>query len=577
MKMTKKTIITFSVLGAVLLCLIAGLIVVLVTGNDEGDDPNKITVDVWEGEGVYGTKVLLAYPMIEEASITKIEIFSENGDYEFVQGWDETKGAYKWQLKGTEDVEINLSMFEMLRMWLSIATTKDPVRNATDEQLKDYGVDESCKNGYTVYFTDENKKEQSYRVRIGNKVLSDSDIYYAYIEGRNHVYKLDNDIFTYTAYPKTKYLKPIINTFFSSNTNAYMGVDKFAIYQTNGNNTTLSNILSASVSEKTESSVEFKIVYAPDEYGRKRTTIASTSYLTEIFSLLYTSFTGEEVVSVDPSEDELKSFGLASDDQKYFIDATFAADASFASGSFKSKDPSFYVSKSINGYNYVLSKYYNKDIVVRLADTTFSFLKTDNTSLLKWTDTTSIKSGFNESITENSDTGAPGLNKIVLKTPNNEEVFILTTENGVNSDGEKITILTVKGEKSGLVFKDNINTSLAEDKNQFRTLFVNLLYYPFIEDFNKKTNEEIEKIIKEGNIAYSITAYRNDGVVVKYDYYELDVNLAMEVAHTGKLNTDGTVTYDAPEYNYIVTMKHIRQVCEVIDKLMAGEHISDPI
>ncbi|MBO5338463.1 MAG: DUF4340 domain-containing protein [Clostridia bacterium] len=570
-----KTIVMFSVLGAVLLLLIGGLVFVLL----DNDEPNDIkpTIVPMEGEDVFGN-VLLAYPMFEIKQLNRVEIFSENGDFEFVKSWDEVKGDYAWRVKGYEDIKINLSKFEMLATWLSVPTTETPVRDATQAQLSDFGVDDSCKNGYAVYLTDSNGKEISYRVRIGNKAYSSRDVYYSYIEGRNHVYKLDNDIKSYTSYSKLSYMEPIINTFFDSETNAIMGIDSFSIYTTLGSDNKVSNILSASVSERSDKGVEFKIVYAPDEYGRKRTTIGSTSYLSEVFSLLYTSFLGNEIVAVSPSENELMSYGLGSDDEKYFIDATFSDKASFASSGYSKKDPSFYVSKNINGYRYVLSKYFENDIIVKLDNSVFDFLKTDTISLLKWTDTTSIKSGFYESITDDTGTGNPGLNKIVLKTDKNEETFVLVNEVvGVDEDGKPIYCLTVTAEKSGLVFKDDLDATLSSDKNQFRILFVNLLYYPFIESFNERSPKEVEEILESKEIAYSITAYRNDGTVVKYDYYECSPSLAMECAQSGKVNSDGTVTYDTKECNYIVTMTHIRQVCKVIDALLNGEKISDPV
>lgn len=235
------------------------------------------------------------------------------------------------------------------------------------------------------------------------------------------------------------------------------------------------------------------------------------------------------------------------------------------------------MSKKIEGYHYVLSKYHGKDVVVKLSSDIFGFLKTDTDSLLKWTDTTSVKSGFYESIEANASTGAPGIEKIILKTPNGEETFLLTKEVGQDKDGNLVDVLVVTGVTSGLVFRDDVDAELAVDKNQFRTLYVNLLYYPFIEDFNKKPDAEIEAIVSENNLAYSITAYRKDGVIVKYEYYELSVNLAMECETRGKLNNDGTITYEEPNYNYIVTMEHIRNVTRVIEALLRGEHISAPI
>lgn len=572
-------IIALAVLGVILIGLIVGLIIFFSLDNgNPGTDTSTVKIEAMDGEDVFNDSILLVYPMIESKQLTKVEIFSENGDYEFYQAWNEDTGTYKWKIKGYESILLNQTSFEMMCVWLTTVTSKEPIRNATEQQLIDYGVDESCKNGYAIYFKDADGVERSHRVRVGNLAYYDqTDLYYAYVEGRNHVYKVDNDVKTYSSNSVMRYMQPVINTFFTSETNVIRGIEQFAIYTTKDNESYLSPVVNINLLEKGESAVEFEVVYSPDEFGRKRRTIASTEYLSEVFTLLYTSFVGDQIVCVEPTDEDLKKYGLSKSDEKFFVDASFTSDAIFAAPSYKNKEPSFFVSKKIEGYHYVLSKYHGKDVVVKLSSDIFGFLKTDTDSLLKWTDTTSVKSGFYESIEANASTGAPGIEKIILKTPNGEETFLLTKEVGQDKDGNLVDVLVVTGVTSGLVFRDDVDAELAADKNQFRTLYVNLLYYPFIEDFNKKPDAEIEAIVSENNLAYSITAYRKDGVIVKYEYYELSVNLAMECETRGKLNNDGTITYEEPNYNYIVTMEHIRNVTRVIEALLRGEHISAPI
>ena len=251
----------------------------------------------------------------------------------------------------------------------------------------------------------------------------------------------------------------------------------------------------------------------------------------------------------------------------------FAENASFASPSYKQKEPALYVSQEIDGYYYVLSKYFSDDIIVKVKSESMTFLKTDHYSLLKWTDTTSITSGFYETLCKN-DEGAPGLNKIVIKALKdiesgefNEETFILTYN-------ETDDILSVKAQNSGLSFVDNPNAEISYDKNWFRNLYVFFLYYPFIDDFNTMTDEEIKEYEKDENIVYSITAYRNDGKVVKYTYYMLDVNFAFEKAEGGTLNEDGTVAWEEPIYDFTASMTQLSKVCKAIDKLLSGERVT---
>lgn len=558
----KSSPLPFIILGAVVILLIVSLVLVIVlTREPKEPDPPKF--DVWEGEDVFGNAAHLAYPLVDENSVTEIEIFQDGQSYKFIKSWDENLGKYDWRIDGMTEIDLNATTFEMLRMWLCTATTKTPIRNATQKQLSDYGVDKQSQNGYTLKYS-ENGVDKSYTVRIGNKVASKDNVYYAYIEGRNHVYKLSASIIEYTTDKnKLSYLSPVINTFFSGETNAMLGIDKFDVYVTDGNDTTLKSVVSIQVNERDEAAVEFKAVYGFDDLGRQRTTIASTSYAIEVFSTLYMAFSGEEVVAFKPSDKELKSFGLASEDEKYYINVEFANDASFASPAYAKKDPGIYVSLEKDGCYYVLSEYYGERVIVKVPSDKLSFLGTDTFKLFKWTDTTSVKTSFFETITETET--APGLSKMILKTGKNEEIFDLVFD-------PETEILTVTAEKSGLVFADVKDETGSFNINKFRNLYVYLLYFPFINSFNSMSDEETSEYIKEENLVYSITAYRNDDTVVRYKYYATSASLAIESVETGKLDGEGVI-WDTPSYGNIVSREDLRRVINAIDKLLAGEEL----
>ena len=559
---------TIIVLAVVLIILIATLVTLIFVfkDNGEGKDPPKF--DIWEGESSIGNTAHLAYPLIEENSVTKIDVYREGEKYSLIQYWLEDSGTYDWRIEGTEKMDLNATNFEILRMWVCQATTKSPIRNATSEQIETYGVDKEKHNGYTVYFT-ENGQEKSYTVRIGEKSSSKDNVYYAYIEGRNHIYKINANAVKQISYEKYEYLSPVINTFFAGETQALMGIDRFDIYLTNGDNTALNDVVSIRVNERGDTTVEFKAVYGTDLLGRRRTTIASTTHATSVFAALYTEFAGERVMAVDPSDEELKAFGLAPEQEKYFINVEFAENATFKSPSFKNLEPSLYISRSIDGYHYVLSEYFGQRAVVKVASASLSFLGEGTEKLIKWTDTNSIKTGFYETITENET--EPGLEKLVLKikkdaeSPTVEETFIL--------DYDKVNdILTVTGTETGLVFKDDKSADSSFTKNRFRNLYVYLLYFPFINSFNDMTEEKTQEYINEDNFKYSITAYRNDGKVIKYSYYSTSASLAIERVEEGTVTGDG-VSWGTPTYGNICAMEEIRTVTKAIDKLLAGEEL----
>ena len=562
---TAKTIAIFAILGVVLVGLIVGLVLALVFLKEpEEESP----FDIWEGEMAFGNAAHLAYPMIENNEVTKIDLKNESGSYSFVYVWDENLAKYEWRVDKCTDVALNKTNFEMLRMHLCTATTKDPIRNATPKQLKDCGVDESCKNVYTLHY-ETNGVEKSYTVRIGNRTNSYDGTYYAYIEGRDHIYKFGGDVIGYTDKSLLYYLSPSINVFFENETMALLGIDRFQIYK--AKNDTINSLVKIIATERdeTKATVTYNAIYPTDDSGRDKTTVASTLHLTTVFSTLYIAFSGNEVVALDPTEEELKAFGLSDDDEKYLLSVDFASSASLAS----QNEPELLISKKIDESYYVLSRYFDKDLIVQVSADTLSFLGDDPYTLIQWTDTNNITSGFYESITYDKDRGEPGVNKIIIKAAKensdgfSEETFILDYN-------IKTKVLSVSALNSGLKFEDDPNPPTSYDKNWFRNLYVYFLYYPFINEFNTMSKDEIAEYECDENIVYSITAYKNDSTVVRYTYYKLDVNFAFEKAEKGVVNEDGTVTFDKPIYDYTAKMTQIRKVCKAIELLLAGERVT---
>lgn len=555
-----KNIVLFSVLGTMLAALIIALSLLLIFKPGQGDETPRF--DVWEGEDAFGNAAHLMYPLIDEDTVTKMDIYLDGEKYSFAKVWDENLGKYDWRIEGLEAIDLNATSFEMLRMWLCTVTTKSPIRNVTEEQLKTYGVDKENENGFTLYYK-ENNTEKSHTVRIGKKTDLSTNEYYAYCEGRNHVYKISPDVVTYATYDKISYLSPVINTFFGGSTQALMGIDRFDIYLTDGTNTKLNDVVSIRVNAKGETTVEFKAVYGADSLGRRRTTIASTTYLTTVFTTLYTSFSGNEVMAVNPSDEELEKFGLADSQEKYFINVEFSENATFASSTYKNKEPSLYISREIDSSYYVMSEYYGTKTVVRVNASNLSFLGESAYSLIKWTDTTSVKTGFFETLTQ-SET-APGLSEISVWTQESEDTFQLSYDASVDE-------LTVLAQNAGLIFKDDNSQGNSFNRNKFRNLYIYMLYFPFIYEFNEMSDEETLEYVKEENLVYSITAVRNDETVIRHSYYSISASLAIERVEEGKVK-DGEIVFGTPSYGNIVEKEQIRRVTNAIDKLLAGEEL----
>ena len=555
-----KTVVIFSILGAFLIALIALLVLLLIFKPGSGEEPPAF--DVWEGEDTFGNAAHLMYPLIEEDTVTKIDIYKDGESYSFIKAWDENLGKHDWRIEGLEAIDLNATAFEMLRMWLCTVTTKTPIRNVEASELATYGVDKPNENGFTVYYT-ENETEKSHTVRIGEQTSLSSGVYYAYYEGRNHVYKISPDVVRYTSDSKLNYLSPIINTFFAGSTQALMGIDRFDIYLTDGTNTKLNDVVSIRVNQKGETSVEFKAIYGPDSLGRRRTTIASTTQASTVFTTLYTAFSGSEVVAISPTDDELKEFGLSDSQEKYFLNVEFSENATFASSTYENKEPSLYISRKIEDSHYVMSEYYGVKTVVRVSAESLSFLGESAFLLLKWTDTNSVKTGFFETLTQTEE--APGLEKLFVVTPNNNEVFKLSYDASIDE-------LTVLAQNANLIFKDDNTQGNSFSRNKFRNLYIYMLYFPFIYSFNEMSDESTEEYIKEENLVYSITAQRNDETAVRYSYYSISATLAVEMVEEGKVK-NGEIVFGEPSYGSICEKEQIRRATNAIDKLLAGEEL----
>lgn len=564
-KASRKNIFLFAALGALLAILVITLVLLSIFKPSLGGDKPKF--DVWEGEDVFGNAAHLVYPLIDEHTVTKMDVYKDGEQYSFIQFWDEDVGKYDWRIEGIEKMDLDASAFEMLRMWMCTLTTKTPIRNVDDENLSTYGVDMPKENGFTLYY-EENGEEKSHTVRIGDKTSLSSGEYYAYYEGRGHVYKISSDVITYTSYDKVKYLSPVINTFFENEMTVLYGIEHFKIHLTNGSNTKLNHLLSIEISEKGdgdkgESNIEFKTIYSALALGKERTTISSTSYVNSVFTTLYTAFSGSEVVAINPTDEELTKFGLSSSQEKYFLEVEFSSDAKFANAKYKDKDPDLYISRKIDESYYVMSEYYGMKSVVRVDASKLPFLGESSFLLLKWTDTTSVKTSFFETLTQTD--SAPGLDKIFVWTPKSEDVFELSYDASIDE-------LTAYAKNANLTFKDDNTQGNSFDRNRFRVLYIYMLYFPFIYSFNDMELEETESYVTDENLVYSITAHRNDETVIKYSYYSISGSLAVEKIEEGELK-NGEAVFENARYENIVEKEQIRRVTLAIDKLLAGEEL----
>lgn len=570
--MTKSTkrLITLIVLGVLLVCAVVAAILISTLGNGKDtDDEDQIPIPA-EGESTYAN-VLLMYPQISTNDITKIEITTKNGSLNFKRVWSKENKNYSLRLEGFENIPLDDSLIASLRSYIGTAITLDPIRNATEEQMETYGVSQSKYQAkYTITFEDKKGTLRYATVRIGDRAVATDPVYYAVVEGRDVIYRMQAGVTGFTPFesllfaePK-EYLTPTIFTKFSDGTNAYMGVDAFNIFTTtyedldqNGK-LDIKTLISIGLNErnKDEDKAEFFVLLRRPN-GSVVSALADNDYLNNVFSTLYTTFAGDGVVDIITDETDLSKYGLETGKTRYMVDATFSDGTTSM----------IEISKPIDGYSYAVSTLYDSGVklVVRLKSETISFINEDNDYLLEsYTATNTVLAGFYEYLQRDEESGAPGMKQITIKTKDYEEIFY-TNYDTTNS------YLSVTTEYSGLVFNDK-DTDDSLKKNQFANMYTLLLLYPMPRRINTMTDEEKAEYMTEENMVYQLVAERNDGKILRYTYYKTSASYAIAEYQEGQ-KKDGTVEWGEASVIFDTTMEHVRVITDNYKTLMEGGEI----
>ncbi|MBQ7907293.1 MAG: hypothetical protein IJ309_04885 [Clostridia bacterium] len=570
-KAARQRLITLIVLGAL---LVAGIIVAVVlslnkTPEDPGDEENQIPIPA-EGESTYAN-VLLMYPQISTSGITSIEITTKDSQLKFKRVWSKEDNNYSLRLEGLESVPLDDGLIASLRSYIGTAITLDPIRDATPEQMDTYGVSEGKYQAkYKITFEDDEGVLRYATVRIGDKAAETNPVFYAVVEGRDVIYRMQAGVSGYTPFEELLFAKPvdflkaIIFSKFTDETNAYMGVDSFNIFTTtyedaDQNGTIdIKTLISIGLNErdKDKDTAEF-FVLIRRQNGSVVSALADSEYLTNVFSILYTTFEGDKVVDVITSDTDLSQYGLEEGRTRYLVDATFSDGTT----------STIEISKPIDGYSYAVSTVFGGEskLVVRLKSDNISFINEDNEYLLEsYTATNTVLAGFYEYLQRDETSGAPGMKKITIKTKDYEEIFY-TNYDTTNSR------LSVTTEYSGLVFNDKESED-SFGKNQFANLYTLLLLYPMPRRINTMTDEERAGYMTEENMVYELIAERNDGKVLRYTYYKTLASYALAEYQEGQ-NSGGQIEWGEAKVVFDTTMEHIRVITDNYKKLMTGEEI----
>lgn len=569
----KKLIIfiTLSILLAVSIVLAVNLPNWLK--EEEAPEENDVPVPE-QGESVSGNALLL-YPAFSQSDIKKITIKNANGEYTLVRKWIRDENAYRLRLEGCESIPCDLTKTAIIGAYVGTAITHDPVRNATKEQMEIYGVtDDTCQASYTVTRTDDKGKEYTYTVRIGDRAMTSANTYYASVDDRNVIYRIQAGASGVSSFSEVLFAKNVdlleamVFAKFQTDAAALAGIESFRVFMTNfvdenGDELIdMSNLVDIVLHEKTEDSAIFDVLIKRAN-GSTVAASANVDYLKAVFKTLYTTFEGDNVVEILSDETDLEKYGLAVGQKRYYVSAVFSDKDS--NGNNVMHNMEFSLPK--DGYCYTRAAIYDPSVhlIIKVPYESISFLDEDDENLIeRYTATDTVVAGFFEYMVADEESGAPGIKRLSIKTKTGYEMFNISYDSKIDF----LSIITDSGKK----FEDAPNYTDTYERNQFANLYTLLSMYPMPRSINKMTDEQREKYIKEENIAYELIAERHDGVLLKYTYYQMDVNWAMAEYTTGVVK-DGINTWEKGEIIFDTTMEQIRIITSSFDTVISGGKI----
>ncbi len=597
--MKRSEIITLSTLGAIALVLVLLYSFVFAPMLFEEQEP--YVPEIREGEGLYLNAFVSLYPEINSTDIKEIDVINEHGEYGFYMKED-AKGNKEMVIKGYESLRYTELVFAYLASYTRLPIVpKDTniYRDVDSAKMAEYGLTEdTCQAKFTIKYTRDGK-EESQTVLIGNKIMSSKSLFYVTVEGRNHVYTMNGaGVEDAILKPLSSYINPAIYNNFSSASAAVLAINNFGLYLTKPNDDTLKTVLMLD-KDKTQSGETGAVYYLTCEKIYPQKVIASSTYITNAFGQLFTTFVGDEVVAIVPSlpkkpiridaeykdmTDEEFAKALADYEIEY-ASANEKRQAVLGEYGLNSSQEHFqiyakgegegYITLQISKQNddcfYVLSEYYDTHTIVKVKAEALSFIGEGEETAIKWTATNSVYAGFSDYLVS-SDKTIPTVYTIRIKTK----------ANGISYGGYDVTFKVQDSPYGGYLIQsldgqysfDTSNNS-PEKIDLFSTLYTVLIVMPKPQHFTTLTDEQKAEIEVEENLLYELEVVLSNDVCKKYSYYFINSGYALCVTRLGSLKSvDGqsTVVYDRKESVFETSVSHITSVARAYEKTLKGEY-----
>ena len=568
----KKKIITISILAVILLALILVYVfVVIPLTRQETPDPVEPPF-VAEGEGLYNNSMVTIYPQLDKSAIDYLEITNKHGTYAFHKYYDSTMEAEEMRLKSFEGIDYDESLYALLTSYIYLPVSYGsnlaehaPMRDVTKEQMAQMGVTrETAAASYTVRFTENGEKKQ-YTVYIGHPTLTDETTYYASLEGRNTIYRLHQEgVETCFFASMLDYLSPLIYGKFKNGTEAMVNIERFKIGYSNLEESIESLIEVVKTGQNADGTSNiYDLLYKSRGTGNIVRTSAGATNLASVFTALFVRFSGDSVVCVKPTDEQLKEYGLGTNDNCYYITAQLSSD--------KDDTCTFRISDLRDGYYYTLSGIYSTEYptVVRVPKEALFFLGTDDKTIFSFSGT-DVSSLFYEYLLPNNDAKEPGMKEISVK---------------IQKRNEKTGEIVYSTKETFKISMDAYENALAEcsngkiyktinGENEFSDFYTLLIYFPNPTEFNNLTAKEIEDLrLDNSALIFELITQDNDGELLRYSYYQIGTGMDVMIETCKGKIENGEEVWELPQISFNTYLGQMDILRNEYQKLLNGENI----
>lgn len=581
----RKKIIIISALALLLVALICVYFFVVLPLLEDDTDDTDAPPYVAPGEGLYGGTMVTVYPEIDKTTIEYVEITNASGTFAFHKYFDSSMKVEEMRIKGHEKINHDESMYGVLLAYIRLPVAYQshseknaPLRDVSEEKMREYGVTkDTCQASYTVGYK-KNGKMEYYTVYIGDASFTDDATFYVSLEGRNSIYRIQSEGIEQCVLVSIEdYLSPYIYGRYESEMIAMTEVERFKIGLSNPDKLgTDDYIVSLIEAVKKGQNLDgttnmYDIYYKSRGTGKVTKTGANATQLGVAFEALYTYFTGDAVVKLNPSAEILKEYGLGADSSCYYITAQLSDDAEDLY--------TYQISQPKDGYYYTLSTMFGEDnhMLIRVPESTLSFLGTSDEAIFEWAGT-DISSLFYQYLKKTDE--EPGMYQVDIRVQkkndlgeiiyDSREGFVISTDDS----GSTVATQTSDGKKHETVEIVN-DKGKTEKVNWFTNYYTLLIRLPAPWSFNNMTSEEIDTLMADDSaIVFELVARRNDDKVFKYTYYQIgnSVNV-MAVTREGHMEGGAIVWDEEPQISFNTTSSQIETLRVNFFKLIKGEEV----